>query len=126
MRRASFNYTKEQLEVFANLTAISALNILSSSPANKLAEPYDPLPNGSPDGFWLSSTEHPNTFSGQGRKRSYITAWWWYNALNEVSLKHKLSFFLHTCFTVGKDSGVGLSPFFYDHIRLLDFYALVI
>lgn len=124
LRRASFNYTKEQLEVFANLTATSALNILSSSPTNKLAEPYDPLPNGSPDGFWLSSTEHPNTFSGQGRKRSYITAWWWYNALNEVSLKHKLSFFLHTCFTVGKDSGVGLSPFFYDHIRLLDFYAL--
>lgn len=124
LRRSSFNYTKEQLDTFANKNALDALTILSSNPNNKLAEPYDPLPQGDPDGFWLSSNEHPNAFSGQGRKRSHITAWWWYNALNEVSLKHKLSFFLHTCFTVGKDSGVGLSPFFYDHIRLLDFYAL--
>ncbi|TBN01406.1 DUF1800 family protein [Hyunsoonleella flava] len=124
LRRATFNYTKEQLDIFSNMTATNALNILTSNPSNKLIEPYDPLPQSSPDGFWLSSTEHPNVFNGQGRKRSHITAWWWYNALNEVSLKHKLSFFLHTCFTVGKDSGVGLSPFFYDHIRLLDFYAL--
>ncbi|MBC3759309.1 DUF1800 family protein [Hyunsoonleella sp. SJ7] len=124
LRRTTFNYTKLQIEAFANMTATNAVNSLSSNPINKIAEPYDPLPNGNPDGFWLQSTEHPNTFGGQSRKRSHITAWWWYNALNEVSLKHKLSFFLHTCFTVGKDSGVGHSPFFYDHIRLLDFYAL--
>lgn len=124
LRRSTFNYTKEQLNTFANINAANALDILSSNPSNKLAEPYDPLPQSSPDGFWLSSTEHPNVFDGQNRKRAHITAWWWYNGLNEISLKHKLSFFLHTCFTVGKDSGTGLSPFFYDHIRLLDFYAL--
>ena len=52
-----------------------------------------------------------------------VTAWWWYNAMNQISLKHKLSFFLHTCFPVGKDDGVGAATYFYDHIRLLDFYA---
>ncbi|MEW4923049.1 DUF1800 family protein [Algibacter sp. 2305UL17-15] len=124
LRRATFNYTKEQLDSFAAMNATAAVNSIATNPTNILAEPYDPLPNGAPDGFWLSSTAHPNTFGGQGRKRSHITAWWWYNAINQVSLKHKLSFFLHTSFTVAKDSGAGLSPFFYDHIRLLDFYAL--
>lgn len=124
LRRATFNYSKEQLDIFVGMTASEAVNSLTTDPTNILSEPYDPLPTDNPDGFWTSSTEHPNTFNGQGRKRTHITAWWWYNATHQVSLKHKLSFFLHTCFTVSKDSGVGLSPFFYDHIRLLDFYAL--
>ena len=124
LRRATFNYTKEQIESFASMNVTEAVNSLTSNVPYVLDEPYDPLPTSAPDGYWLSSTEHPNTFSGQGRKRAHITAWWWHNALNQVTLKYKLSFFLHTCFTVAKDSGVGLSPFFYDHLRLLDFYAL--
>ena len=44
--------------------------------------------------------------------------------MQQVSLKHKLSFFLHTSFTVGKDSGVGSATYFFDHINLLDFYAM--
>ena len=90
---------------------------------NTLSEPYDPLPTDSPDGFWTSSSELPNSFDGQGRKRSQVTAWWWHNAMQETTLKHKLSFFLHTSFTVGKDSGVGAATYFFDHINLLDFYA---
>ncbi|GAA4236129.1 hypothetical protein GCM10022291_19780 [Postechiella marina] len=124
LRRATFNYTKEQLDIFANMTATEAVNSIATNPTNVLSEPYDPLPTDAPDGFWTSSGQHPNTFSGSGRKRSHVTAWWWYNAINQVSLKHKLSFFLHTSFTVAKDLGVGYSEFFYDHIRLLDFYAL--
>lgn len=124
LRRATFNYTKEQLESFVGMTAINAVNSLTTDPVNILSEPYDPLPTDSPDGFWTSSTELPSSFSGQGRKRATITAWWWYNAMTQVSLKHKLSFFLHTSFTVGKDSGAGAATYFYDHIRLLDFYAL--
>lgn len=124
LRRATFNYTKEQLDLFVGMTPTNAVNSLTTDVPYLITEPYDPLPEEVPDGFWNSSTEHPNTFSGQSRKRSHITAWWWHNALNQVSLKYKLSFFLHTSFTVGKDSGVGLSPFFFDHLRLLDFYAL--
>lgn len=124
LRRATFNYTKEQLDAFSNMTAVAALNSLTSNPTNKLTEPYDPLPTSDPDAYWLTTNPVPNTVDGHGRKRAMVTAWWWYNALNEVSLKHKLSFFLHTSFTVGKDSGAGASNDFYDHIRLLDFYAL--
>ena len=124
LRRATFNYTKEQLDAFVGMSATDAVNSLTTNIAYTLAEPYDPQPKDNPDGFWTSSNEHPASFDGQTRKRACITAWWWHNALNKVSLKYKLSFFLHTCFTVGKDSGTGASAFFFDHIRLLDFYAL--
>ncbi len=124
LRRSTFNYSKEQLDTFVGLTATNAVNSLTTASANTLSEPYDPLPNGAPDGYWTSSTELPNSFDGQTRKRAIVTAWWWHNAMSQVSLKHKLSFFLHTCFTVGKDSGVGAATYFYDHIRLLDYYAL--
>lgn len=124
LRRATFNFTKEQLDVFVGMSATDAVNSLTTASANVLSEPYDPLPTTSPDGFWTSSTELPNSFNGQTRKRAIIVGWWWHNAMSQISLKHKLSFFLHTCFTVGKDSGVGSATYFYDHIRLLDYYAL--
>ena len=124
LRRATFNYTKEQLDTFVGISATNAVNNLTTNVPYILAEPYDPLPTGNPDGFWLSSGLHPNTFDGNGRKRAHITAWWWHNALNQVTLKYKLSFFLHTSFTIGKDSGAGFPSNTFDHIRLLDYYAL--
>ncbi|WP_298530371.1 DUF1800 family protein [uncultured Algibacter sp.] len=123
LRRATFNYTKAQLEVFTGMTAAGAVSSLISQTANILPEPYDPLPVEAPDGFWTSAPELPNSFDDQPRKRGIVTGWWWYNAMNQISLKHKLSFFLHTCFTVGKDDGVGASTYFFDYVRLLDFHA---
>ena len=124
LRRATFNFTKEQLDTFVGMTAADAITSIIAVPANALSEPFDPLPTEAPDGFWTSSADLPNSFTGQGRKSGLVTAWWWYNAMNQISLKHKLSFFLHTCFTVAKNDGVGAATYFYDHIRLLDFYAL--
>ena len=123
LRRASFAYHKDTVNTFANLNINDALNNLSSAENNAWEEPYDPLPTDNPDAFWLSSSELPNTFNGQGRKRRIVASWWWYNALNQNNLKYKLAFFLHTSFTVSKDDGSGTSTHFYDHIRLLDFYA---
>lgn len=123
LRRATFNFTKERLETFVGMSATAAVNSLTTASVNTLAEPYDPLPTDNPDGFWTSSSELPNSFDGQGRKRAHVTAWWWYNAMQQTTLKHKLSFFLHTSFPVGKDSGVGAPTYFFDHINFLDFYA---
>ncbi len=123
LRRASFAYHKDTVNTFANLNINDALNNLSSVETNAWEEPYDPLPTDNPDAFWLSSSELPNTFAGQGRKRRIVASWWWYNALNQNNLKYKLAFFLHTSFTVSKDDGSGTSSHFYDHIRLLNFYA---
>ena len=123
LRRASFAYNKDSINTFADLNINDALNHLTSVETNAWEEPYDPLPTDNPDAFWLSSSELPNTFDGQGRKRRIVASWWWYNALNQVSLRHKITFFLHTSFTVSKDDGSGTSTHFYDHLQLLDFYA---
>src|SRR5690606_18748633 len=93
LRRATFNYTKEQLESFVGRSATNAVSSLITASPNIVSQPYDPLPVEAPDGFWTSSSQLPNSFEGQGRKSAIITGWWWYNAMNEISLKHKLSFF---------------------------------
>ena len=93
LRRATFNYSKEQLEVFVGMSATDAINSIATNPDNMVSEPYDPLPKESPDGYWTSSSELPNSFSGQVRKRAHISAWWWYNAVNQTEnlINNKLS-----------------------------------
>lgn len=123
LRRTSFNFTSEVLDDFSKLTPEEAFNKLTLQQNNKWIEPYDPLPTNAPDGNWTSSTKKPTGFSGQSRKRRIVTSWWWYNAITQNSLKQKLTFFLHTSFTVSKDGGAGTSTHFFDHLRLLEHYA---
>ena len=123
LRRVAYTFSKDTINSFVGLTIEEAMNSLSVVEVNSWNEPYDPLPTSDPDEYWLSSTELPNSFDGQARKRRIVASWWWYNALQQTTLKHKLIFFLHTTFTVSKDDGAGTSTHFYDHLRLLDFYA---
>jgi uncharacterized protein (DUF1800 family) len=123
LRRASYVFGKEAINSLVGLSIEKAMDQLSLIKDNSWEEPYDPIPTNNPDGNWLSSTELPNSFKGQSRKRRIVSSWWWYNALQQTTLKHKLTFFLHTSFTVSKDDGSGASTYFYDHLRLLDFYA---
>ena len=131
LRRACFNYDKATLDTFAALTPSQAIASLSTSPTAPFSEPYDPVENGNfsqcpgtTDAYWLSSGNPPSYYNcGQSRKRSIVSSWWWYNAINQNSLKHKLTFFLHTTFTISKDDGSGRSGHFYDYLRLLEFYA---
>lgn len=124
LRRTCFNYSKEKIDLFTTLTASEALATLAVPSAEILKEPVDPLENDLNSQYWTSSPDLPNTFKGQGRKRAFITAQWWYNAYNQVSLEHKLTFFLHTCFTTSKDGGTGSATYFYDHLRLLKHYSM--
>ena len=122
LRRSSFNYSKEKIDLFATKTPLEALNLLIDNTTNILQYgPYDP--SDTVNGFWTSLSLDPNSFGGVTRKRTQVCGWWWYNAINETSLKHKLTFFLHTSFTVGKDSNSGNASNFYDHLRLLEYYA---
>lgn len=123
LRRATYVLNKETINTLVGLSIEEAMDRLSTLNATVWEEPFDPIPLDSPDGYWLSSQEAPNTFSGQSRKRRILSSWWWYNSLHESTLKFKLTFFLHTSFTVSKDGGSATSTHFYDHLRLLDFYA---
>ncbi|MBK22091.1 MAG: hypothetical protein CMP63_07275 [Flavobacteriales bacterium] len=123
LRRTCFNFSPEKIDDFANLTPSQALWSLSAPSVRKLYEPIDPKGEDWEDMHWTSSTKDPADFTRQGAKRISIAGWWWYNAFNEITLEHKLTLFLHTCFTTSKDSGTGTSTHFYDHLRLLQKYA---
>ena len=128
LRRACFNYSKNTLDYFATLTPEDAVNELSIEPTVFWEHPYDSVENsetGVPDGFWMhTENTTPADFTvGHFRKKAIISGWWWYNAHKQNSLKHKLVFFLHSCFTLSKHDGVPKSSYFYDYLRLLDFYA---
>jgi len=128
LRRSCFQYSKTTLDYFATLTPEQAVSALSYEPTLFWEHPYDTKVNaetGVPDGFWMhtENTTPADFTTGQFRKKSIISGWWWYNAQQQNCLKHKLVFFLHSCFTVSKDDGVPKSSYFYDYLRLLDFYA---
>jgi uncharacterized protein (DUF1800 family) len=71
----------------------------------------------------LSSGIYPPEIPNQARKRGLLSAWWWYNMINRVNLKDKLTFFLHTTFTIASGD-VGASHYFYDHLKLIEHYSL--
>ncbi len=127
LRRACFHYSKATLAHFASLTPSQAVAELSLEADTPWKDPYDTTTNSQDntnDGFWIHSGNPPSSYQyGQVRKRAVISGWWWYNMMQQNRLKHKLVFFLHTCFTVAKDSGSGKSAYFYDYLKLLDFYA---
>ena len=123
LRRACFNFTPEKIVEFSNYTPKQATSILSAVSVQKLSEPNDPRALDADEIYWTSSINDPEDFDRQGAKRTYVSAWWWYNAFNDISLEHKLTLFLHTCFTASKDAGTGTSTHFYDYLRLLQKYA---
>ena len=120
LRRATFNYSKSVIDTISLMSPSEALSFLTSDEGYIISEPFD-YQN---DGYWTSSSELPNSFSTQDKKRAYVGAWWWYNAINQTTIKHKLTYFLFTSFTVSNNSNAGASTYFFDYLRLLDFYAL--
>ena len=122
LRRCLFHYNNVLLSEMSNLTAADAIDQLLLDDTITYNEPYDPLPLDAPHGYWLSSGIYPPDIQNQGRKRGLLSAWWWYNMINRANLKDKLTFFLHTTFTIASGD-VGASHYFYDHLRLLEFYS---
>ena len=122
LRRCLFHYNNDLLNNISNLNATEAVSQLLLDDSVTYSEPYDPLPDENPHGFWLSSGVYPPDIPNQGRKRGLLTAWWWYNMINRVNLKDKLTFFLHTTFTIA-NGDVGASHYFYDHLKLLEYYS---
>ena len=122
LRRACFHYNKNLLYTISELNAEQAIDYLLQDNTVSYTEPYDPLPTENPHGFWLSSSEYPPDIPNQARKRGLLSQWWFYNMVNRNNLKDKLLFFLHTTFTISSGD-VGASHYFYDHLRLLEYFS---
>lgn len=123
LRRSTFKYTKTLIDQFSTLTPQQALDLLLVNNSLTLALPNDPITNSGADGYWTESTATGASFSGQQRKIVFVTAWWWFNAINDATLKYKLTHFLSTRFTVEKGNSAGSATDFYDYLRLLSFYS---
>ena len=123
LRRCLFHYNNDLLAETSNLSAVDAVDQLLLDNTITYNEPYDPLPDEDPHGYWLSSGIYPPEIPNQARKRGLLSAWWWYNMINRVNLKDKLTFFLHTTFTIASGD-VGASHYFYDHLKLIEHYSL--
>ena len=121
-RRCLFHYNNNILNNISNLNSTDAIDYILQDNSIAYNEPYDPLPLDGPHGYWLSSGVYPPDIPNQGRKRGLLSAWWWYNMINRVNLKDKLTFFLHTTFTTA-NGDVGASHYYYDHLRLLEYYS---
>ncbi|MGH1338057.1 MAG: DUF1800 domain-containing protein [Aureispira sp.] len=118
LRRATFRYSKQDIDDFATKTVSAAVDQLFLSIPDTLPEPQDPddaVP------FWINNISPSNNISGDYRKRSYVRAAWLYNALNTLSIRHKMVHFLYNQFTI--NSNDVSSTWFFDYLKILDFYA---
>jgi hypothetical protein len=93
LKRACFHYSKEVLDSISIMTATEAMSYLYDHEPDTWVEPYDPLPNDDPHGYWISSNDIPSSIPNQARKRSLVAGWWWYNMINRTSIKDKITFF---------------------------------
>jgi len=116
LRRAGFLLSKSNIDTFADLSVAQAVtNLLTLAPYN-MAEPIDP-DTGLP---WISTNLNPS--AGTARERDYVKAWWLHEAMQDTSIRSKMVFFLHRNFTAASIS-LG-SAYYFDHIALLNHYAL--
>ena len=131
LRRACFQYSKDQLDDLAGKSAAEILDSLIVSKTYTWEWPYDPITTNNQygsnrlDGSWLQDPNwtYDKYINRQVPKRSLVAGWWWYNALKQNSIIDKLTWFLFTTFTVSKDDGSGRPGNYFDYLNLLQFYA---
>ena len=116
LRRASYAYSKATLDSFAELTPSQALDVLFITKEPTIAEPIDPKTGQG----WINSGTDPLTI--ENGLRQFVKGWWLNEARQDGSIAHKMMFFLHGCFTT--EGNAAQSPYFFDYLGLLRFYAL--
>ncbi len=123
LRRASFRYTKSQVDQLAALTATEAVEALLVTPAPQLDQPLYDDPDTPAVEFvsWLLPTGLPLP-DGQPTLRRYVTGWWLHEALNDPGVTHRMTLFFHQFMAVSI-LAFGNQHYF-DYLRLLKWGAL--
>jgi uncharacterized protein (DUF1800 family) len=122
LRRATYGPTKQQILDFATKTPAEALNILLNSTA-LTSKPVDPA-NAATSATWvdLDGWNLPANSTDDVSLRQYVVSWMLDETRKDTTLRSKMRFFLHQNWMV--DDECWNSKDLYDHIKLLDFYAL--
>ncbi len=116
LRRTTYAVTKANVDSFATKTVSQAMTELFTPKAPTLPEPLDPYTGQ----HWINQGTTP--VSASFHLNRYIKAWWLQEAMQDLSIAHKMQFFLHTIFTISIFDEH--SERFYDYIKLLEFYQL--
>jgi uncharacterized protein (DUF1800 family) len=117
LRRASFRFSKQDIDNFSALSVDAAVDQLFLPVTDPIPEPQDPQ-DAVP--FWINNIPLVS-INSDSRKKSYVKGAWMYNAMSSVSIKYKLMFFLFNQFTLS--TATGKSTEFFDYMQLLDFYS---
>lgn len=115
LRRATYTPTRAQIEAFAQKTAEEAFDELILPNTLSIPEPVDPLSGSA----WINSGSNP--VSANGALRRYVSIWWLDEARQDLTMRSKMSFFLHTVFVAAAE---GLSERFFDHLAFMRYFAL--
>ena len=117
----------EQIDKFSKLTPQQAIEELFTFPDYLNKEPIDPkvgepfvnMYRGKPFKRWR------NRGSKSGKLLKYTIGWWVYEAQHDVSIRSKMAFFLHTCFTIRFNQTDEILPnHLFDYLELLNKSAL--
>ena len=123
LRRASFRYTKAQVDQLAALPADKAVEALLLQPPLQMQQPvYDDQATPAVDNItWILPPGQPlpdldNTL------RRYVMGWWVNEALHDSGITQKMTLFLHQHLIVTANSYQ--STHFFDYLSLLRWGAL--
>ncbi|TNE57177.1 MAG: DUF1800 family protein [Bacteroidetes bacterium] len=123
LRRASFRFTKAQVDQLAGMSASQAVSSLLVTPPLQMDQPVYDQPDTDPieNTTWLLPTGLPLPDS-QGVLRRYVSGWWLHEALHDPGITHKMALFYHQ-FMITSILAYGNQHYF-DYLRLLRWGAL--
>lgn len=122
LRRTTYHLNRAKIDDFATKTAAEAITTLFTVPLPVMPEPI----NFNTGEQWVNcGTMPPSCPAGSapsGETTASVLSWWMHEAVSDISIYHKMTFFLHTCMTA--DNTMGSIANYVDHLALLRFYAL--
>lgn len=117
LRRTTYGSTKALIDAYATKTVAQAVNeLLTFAPIT--TKPIDPVTNTT----WVDSAAAPVTTSDINALRAYVIGWYIDVMRTDNTVRSKMMFFLHQNWVVSDDAWS--SQELYDHIKLLEYYAL--
>ncbi len=115
LRRSTYNITKARLDAFAGMTVDQAVDALFIDHPLTMDEPLDYI-TGQP---FINSGIASQL--GSSAQESTVISWWLNEAFSDLSIKSKITFFLHQYFVVDLNTEGANRAF--DYLALLRFYA---
>lgn len=116
LRRATYVPTRINIDNFAVKTVSEAVDDLVIVNDPFMDEPIDYTTGQA----WINSGVPPGL--PNFRLKHIVNSWWVNEARQDLSIGHRMMFFLHTCFTTNNNILPSYENF--DHIQLLRYYAL--